>query len=96
MYKKFDEKDLINLRRIVGEENVIDDTEKIIDYGHDEFSLAEIARVPDAVVKPNSTEEVESVLAYASEHKIPVTPRGGATGLCGGCVPRIGGIVLSY
>ena len=26
---------------------------------------------------------------------IPVTPRGGATGLCGGCVPVCGGIVLS-
>jgi glycolate oxidase len=31
----------------------------------------------------------------ANEKSVPVTPRGGATGLCGGCVPVYGGIVLS-
>lgn len=95
MYKKLDEQDKVNLRQIVGEENVLDDQEKIIDYGHDEFSLSDIARLPDAVIKPEATEEVERILAYAEEQRIPVTPRGGATGLCGGCVPRMGGIVLS-
>jgi len=95
MYKKLDEQDKAAFKQIVGEENVIDEREKIIDYGHDEFSLSDIARVPDAVVKPDSTEEVEKILAYAEAQKIPVTPRGGATGLCGGCVPRMGGIVLS-
>ncbi len=95
MYKQLDEQDKANLKQIVGEENVICDQEKIIDYGHDEFSLSDIARIPDAVVKPDSTEQVEKIMAYASGQKIPVTPRGGATGLCGGCVPRMGGIVLS-
>ena len=79
----------------VGAANVLSDADKIVDYGHDEFSLKEIARQPDLVVRPGTTEEVAAVLRIASAHGIPVTPRGGATGLCGGCVPVCGGIVLS-
>jgi len=79
----------------VGAANVLSDADRIVDYGHDEFSLKEIARDPDLVVRPGTTEEVAAVLRIASTHGIPVTPRGGATGLCGGCVPFRGGIVLS-
>ena len=79
----------------VGAANVLSDADKIVDYGHDEFSLKEIARDPDLVVRPGTTEEVAAVLRIAFAHGIPVTPRGGATGLCGGCVPVRGGIVLS-
>ncbi len=83
------------LEAAVGATQVISDAEQTVDYGHDEFSLREIARDPDLVVKPGSTGEVAAVLRVAHEHGIPVTPRGGATGLCGGCVPVQGGIVLS-
>ncbi|GAG19069.1 unnamed protein product, partial [marine sediment metagenome] len=55
----------------------------------------DIAHEPDVVVKPYTAEEVENILRLANKEKIPVTPRGGATGLCGGCVPSLGGIVLS-
>jgi glycolate oxidase len=83
------------LEAAVGAAQVISDAERTVDYGHDEFSLREIARDPDLVVMPGSTGEVAAVLRVAHEHGIPVTPRGGATGLCGGCVPVHGGIVLS-
>jgi glycolate oxidase len=83
------------LEKIVGKKNVIRDPDKIFDYSHDEFSLSDIARAPDVVVKPDSTEEVSRICRLANEEKIPVTPRGGATGLCGGCVPAFAGIVLS-
>jgi glycolate oxidase len=83
------------LEAAVGAGNAFSDPERICDYGHDEFSLKEIARAPDIVVRPGTTEEVAAVLKIANAHRIPVTPRGGATGLCGGCVPASGGIVLS-
>lgn len=83
------------LQNITGKKNVICDAEKMFDYSHDEFSLRDIAREPDVVVKPGSTEEVSRICRLADREKIPVTPRGGATGLCGGCVPASGGIVLS-
>ena len=34
-------------------------------------------------------------MRYANEKGIPVTTRGAGTGLCGGCVPLHGGILLS-
>jgi glycolate oxidase len=83
------------LEAAVGAANVLDDPDKAADYGHDEFSLKEIAHAPDMVVRPATAEEVAAVLRLAGAHGIPVTPRGGATGLCGGCVPVRGGIVLS-
>lgn len=95
MFNALTDKVIRELEKIAGEKNVIRDPEKIIDYGHDEFSLSDIARKPDVVVKPRSTEEVSRICRLANEEKIPVTPRGGATGLCGGCVPSSGGIVLS-
>ena len=95
MYKKVTKEIISKLEKIVGRENLILDPEKMADYSHDEFWLAEIAHMPEVVVKPQSTEEVSDILRLADRERIPVTPRGGATGLCGGCVPSFGGIVLS-
>ena len=95
MYDAFDDNMLQRLAEIVGRENILTDREKMEDYSHDEFSLRDIRRFPDAVVKPERTEEVAAILRLANEARLPVTPRGGATGLCGGCVPARGGIVLS-
>ena len=51
--------------------------------------------LPEVVVKPEDTASVAGILKLASERNIPVTPRGGGTGLSGGAVPVYGGIVLS-
>ena len=83
------------LESIVGTGNVLADAETCAAYGGDEFSLADIRHPADIVVRPNSTAETAAVLKLADSARIPVTARGGATGLCGGCVPAFGGIVLS-
>ena len=49
----------------------------------------------DAVVYPATTEEVARVMAWCYEHDIPITPRGGGTGLAGGAIPLDGGVILS-
>ena len=95
VYNKLSQEVLQRLAGIVGPEDVICDREKIEDYSHDEFSLPDIRRYPEAVVRPERTEEVAAVMRLAADALIPVTPRGGATGLCGGCVPIHGGIVLT-
>ncbi len=95
MYSKINHEVAAELKNIVGEINCIQQEEKMEDYSHDEFSLMDIAHKPDAVVKPKTSEEISKILKLANREKIPVTPRGGATGLCGGCVPFFGGIVLS-
>jgi glycolate oxidase len=83
------------LASIVGRNNVLSDPERTEDYSHDEFSLKDIVRSPDVVVKPDAEFQIAEILRIAGAEGIPVTPRGGATGLCGGCVPVRGGIVLS-
>lgn len=95
MYQKINQKILDEIEKIVGQKNMIVDPEKMVDYSHDEFSLPDIAREPEVVVKPEKVEDVASILKLANREMIPVTPRGGATGLCGGCVPSEGGIVIS-
>ena len=47
------------------------------------------------VVKPGRTDEVSSIMKVAHQNAISVFPRGGGTGLCGGAVPTIPGIVIA-
>ena len=64
----------------------------IDDCSRDEMGL--YTSSPEAVVFPRATSQVSQIMHYASERNIAVTPRGAGTGLCGGCVPLYGGIVL--
>lgn len=95
MYGKIDEKIIQALISISGENNVLTCQEEVCGYVYDEYVVKQPACFPEVVVRPGSTEEVSAILKLASENKIPVTPRGGGTGLAGGCVPIYGGIVLS-
>ncbi|MGA2363439.1 MAG: FAD-binding oxidoreductase [Candidatus Aminicenantales bacterium] len=95
MYERITSEVREAIEAIIGKENVLSGAEKTVDYSHDEFSLREIAREPELVVKPETEYQVAEILKLASGRMVPVTPRGGATGLCGGCVPACGGIVLS-
>ncbi|MFA7670491.1 MAG: FAD-binding oxidoreductase [Burkholderiaceae bacterium] len=40
-----------------------------------------------AVVRPSTTQQVADCLRLCNEYRIPVVPRGGNTGLCGGATP---------
>jgi glycolate oxidase len=50
---------------------------------------------PLAVVRPQRTEEVQTVMRWASAHQVPVVPRGAGSGLSGGATALDDGIVLS-
>ncbi len=51
--------------------------------------------LPQAVALPTCTAEVATLLRFAHARGIPVTARGAGVGYVGGCVPVMGGIVLS-
>ncbi len=93
LYNKVDEKTITKLKKMVGAENVITDTDALENYAHDETPLYH--SMPEAVVKPISTDQVSLVMKLAYERNIPVTPRGGGTCLSAGAVPVCAGIVLS-
>jgi glycolate oxidase len=83
------------LSSLAGPKNVISARERMEDYSHDEYSQAEIRHYPEVVVRPESAAQVGGILKACSERRVPVTCRGGGTGLCGGSVPVFGGVVLS-
>ncbi len=93
MYQPVTQQDLDFFRNVMPG-RVFSGEEISTDYDHDEMTEYGHA-MPEAVLQALSAEEVSRVLAYCNEHRIPVTPRGAGTGLCGGCVPICGGIVLS-
>ncbi len=50
--------------------------------------------LPGAVVRPTSDEEVAETLRLATEHRVPVVPRGGGSGVMGAAVPYDGAVVI--
>lgn len=82
---------LHKLKELLGEA-VFTDEATLAAHAGDKWHAA---AMPDAVVMPSRTEEVSSLMRFASDHGIPVTARGAGVGYVGGCVPVRGGIVLS-
>lgn len=82
---------LARLREIVGDEHVVVDPERVEPYGAD---AVKEKFPPEAVVFPESTEQMVEILKLANEHLFPVTARGGGVGYTGGAVPVDGGIVI--
>jgi glycolate oxidase len=46
-------------------------------------------------LKPSTAKEISEVLKICNEERIPVTPRGAGTGLSGGALPHLGGVLIS-
>ena len=81
--------------KTVGQKNIITENSDLIPFSHDEYALDTFNRMPLAVVKPATEEEIQEIVRLCRELKVPVTARGGGTGLSGACVPAEQGIVLS-
>ncbi|MBS5955417.1 MAG: FAD-binding oxidoreductase [Clostridiales bacterium] len=92
-YKKLELEDINYIQSIIKDNERILTGENINEeYSHDE--LSDTISYPDLVVKVKSAEEVSSILKYAYENTIPVTPRGSGTGLVGASVAIEHGIML--
>ena len=72
---------LAELAAIVGPERFISgDPVRLEPFGHDEVSGgAGHTRLPDAVVFPETEEEIRQIVTLADLHRFPVTVRGGGT-----------------
>ena len=78
------------LREIVGKEALLADKEDLIVYSYD--ATTHYAHMPEVVVLPTSNEQISRIMKLANEERIPVTARGGGTGLAGCSIPIKGGI----
>jgi len=83
--------DIKLLKEIVDEENVTDNIADLYVYSSD---ASVHTKLPDVVIRPRKTEEIQKILKYANKNKIPVVTRGAGSGMSGQTVPIDGGIVL--
>jgi Fe-S oxidoreductase/FAD/FMN-containing dehydrogenase len=71
-------------------------------YGHDIAALPNLIKpllgntTPDAVVQPETEEELVELVRWARENDIPLTPRGKATSGYGGVLPLKQGVVIDF
>lgn len=83
------------LKRIVGERNVVVDKDKLENYSHDEVTDPNYHHMPEIVVLPETAQQIAEIVKLANRELIPIVPRGAGTGLSCGAVPVCGGIVLT-
>lgn len=81
------------LRSIVGERALLCEPEDVRTYECD--GLTNFRAVPLAVLLPSSTEEVQAILRVCHRERLPFVARGAGTGLSGGALPVVNGIVIS-
>jgi D-lactate dehydrogenase (cytochrome) len=80
-----------SLKRQLKPGQLIDDPVALLAYQYD----ASIEHGhPTAAVFPNSTEDVQKIVAWAAEHWVPLISRGAGTGLAGGAVAAAGGLLV--
>ena len=80
------------LCEIVGEKNATD--YKHIRYAYS-YDLSFVKpKLPDYVVMPTNVDQVQAVMKFANQEKIPVTPFTAGSNIGGLCIPEQGGILL--
>jgi len=76
------------LKEMVGEANVIQDSDKLKAYAID-------GKKPKGIVSPGTIDEVSKVVAYANQQHFIVIPRGNGTKMGMGRIPKKVDIILS-
>lgn len=92
---------LDRLRAIVGDGNVsVSDIDRL-SYCHDNYPVSNLATnegkigpLPDVIVWPADTAQVEKIVRLAIDTRVPIIPYGAGSGVCGGILALHGGIIL--
>jgi glycolate oxidase len=84
---------LAELRDAVGADGLIIERNQLQTYECD--ALAALRSVPGAVLLARSTAQLQKVIRICARHRIPFVGRGAGTGLSGGAMPDVRGIVIS-
>ncbi len=92
-YNKINGQILESIKLIVGDEAVITRRDDLEKYSHDETE--DLHYYPEVVAKPKTVQEVAALMKLCNDNLIPVTPRGAGTGLSGGSLPVMGGLMIA-
>lgn len=94
VYKMTDLALIEELKNLVDAGKVLTDADSLEAYGKD--WTKHFAPAPLAIVLPKNTEQVQAIVRWANQHKIPLVPSGGRTGLSAGAVAANGEVVVSF
>ncbi len=90
------------VRRIVGDEHFSQQERDLISYSLDYWMYGvflsqqgDLPALPSAIVSPASAAQIQGIIRCANEHKVPITPFGGGSGVLGGAVPLRGSVILN-
>lgn len=82
------------LKTLLGEKYVKTDADTLDRYKTDEEADERCFHLPDVVVIPANAEEIAGVVKLGNKYLIPLTVRGGGTGIVDGAIADKGGVVL--
>ncbi len=83
---------LDELRRALGPDGLVVSPEGRLVYECDMHTFYKGA--PDAVALPASTAEVAAIVTLCRRERVPIVPRGSGTGLIGGAMASLGGVMI--
>ncbi|MFW9844231.1 MAG: FAD-binding oxidoreductase [Candidatus Thorarchaeota archaeon] len=81
------------LSAIVGKEFISTRPDVLLAYSTS-ASMSYDTVLPDAVIRPDTTQQVSEILKIANQYKIPVIPRSGGSSLQGEVIPTEGALVI--
>lgn len=79
---------------VTGKESAKVTTAQRLAYSYD--ATANFQAMPDLVLSPANTEEIQRIVNICAEHRIPIISRGSGTNLAAGTVPNAGGVILLF
>ncbi len=83
---------LNRLKEIVGDENFLNSDEDKLVYSYDGTPL--ISQKPEAIVLPESIEQISQIMQLANDQNFSVVPRGSGTSLSAGAIATENSIIM--
>jgi glycolate oxidase len=84
---------IADLADVVGRTNVLSAYGELVVFECDGFVIEK--NCPDAVVFPETSEQVAAIVRICNRHGLSFLPRGAGTSLAGGCLPVGGGVMIA-
>lgn len=84
---------LLSLKTLLPAQCILSTEEELRPYECD--ALSAYRQTPKLVLLPHTVEQVQHIVRLCSQENVPVVARGAGTGLSGGALPLVDGIVLS-
>ncbi len=94
LYNRVSEAFLAEARALIGPEHVLTDTDALERYKTDEEADPRCFALPEAVLRPGTAAEVAALVKLCNRYLVPITVRGGGTGLNDGAIAQLGGVIL--